>query len=158
MIDDNPPSQKHNGWHCCELQLQGPRSSAFYCSRNSLLNTWNRYYTEPPIKVPVTHHHLKNRYYAPPQNTITGNYLTLILPPRNKHNHTIRNHLNAVCAHPLTLADIGISKQAHLTPRSTPHSLAKHSLRHYKTPGAPCSHAADYQSHWTVNANSLSIL
>jgi len=34
--------------------------------------------------------------------------------PRTKHPHTIRNHPNAVFAHPQTLADIGISKQAHL--------------------------------------------
>ena len=34
---------------------------------------------------------------------------------RTKHHYTIRNHLNAVFAHPQTLADIGISKQAHLT-------------------------------------------
>jgi len=34
--------------------------------------------------------------------------------PRTKHPYTIRNHLNAVFAHPQTLADIGISKQAHL--------------------------------------------
>ena len=35
--------------------------------------------------------------------------------PRTKHTYTIRNHLNAVFAHPQTLADVGISKQAHLT-------------------------------------------
>jgi len=34
---------------------------------------------------------------------------------RTKHPHTIRNYINAVFAHPQTLADIGISKQAHLT-------------------------------------------
>jgi len=30
--------------------------------------------------------------------------------PRTKHPHTIRNHLNAVFAHPQTLADLGIIK------------------------------------------------
>ena len=35
--------------------------------------------------------------------------------PRTKHTYTVHNHLNAVFAHPQTLADIGISKQAHLT-------------------------------------------
>jgi len=28
--------------------------------------------------------------------------------PRTKHPYTIRNHLNAVFAHPQTLADIGV--------------------------------------------------
>ena len=35
--------------------------------------------------------------------------------PRTKHPYTIRNHHNAIFAHPQTLADIGIRKQAHLT-------------------------------------------
>jgi len=77
VIDDNPPSQKRNGWHCCDLQLQGPRSRAVYYSRNSLLHTWITYYTELPMKVPITHHHLENRYYTPPPIAITGNRLTL---------------------------------------------------------------------------------
>jgi len=34
---------------------------------------------------------------------------------RTKHPYTIRNHFNAVFAHPQTLANIGISKQTHLT-------------------------------------------
>jgi len=76
MIDDNLPSQKHNSWHCCDLQPQGPRSRAFYYSRNSLLHTWIIYYTELPMKVPITPHHLENRYYAPPPIAITGNHLT----------------------------------------------------------------------------------
>jgi len=29
-----------------------------------------------PIKVPITSHHLENRYYAPPPIAITGNHLT----------------------------------------------------------------------------------
>ena len=66
IIDDNPPSQKHNGWHCCDLQPQGPRSRAFYYSRNILLHTWITYYTELPVKyllhpttskISITHHH-----------------------------------------------------------------------------------------------------
>jgi len=73
---DNPPSQKHNGWHCCDLQPQGPRSRALYYSRNSLLHTWITYYTELPMEVPITPHRLENRYYAPPPITITGNCLT----------------------------------------------------------------------------------
>ena len=78
MIIDNPPSQKHNGWHCFELELQGPRSRVFYSRRNSLLHTWNTCYTEPPMKVFITDHHLKNCYWAPPPNAIAGNYLTRI--------------------------------------------------------------------------------
>jgi len=35
--------------------------------------------------------------------------------PSTKHPYTIRNHLNVVFAHPQTLADIGMIKQAHLT-------------------------------------------
>ena len=35
--------------------------------------------------------------------------------PRTQHSYTIRNHLTATFAHPQTLADIGISKQAHFT-------------------------------------------
>jgi len=79
-VDDNPPSQKHNGWHCCDLQPQGPRSRAFYYSRNSLLHTWITYYTELPMKVPITHHHLENRYYAPPPIAMIGNHLTPCCP------------------------------------------------------------------------------
>jgi len=78
VIDDNPPSQKHNGWHCCDLQLQGLRSRVFYYSRNSLLHTWIAYYTELPMKVPTTPHHLENRYYVPPPIAITGNRLTCL--------------------------------------------------------------------------------
>jgi len=40
----------------------GPRSRAFYSSRDCLLYTLNSYYTEPPMKVPITDHHLKNHY------------------------------------------------------------------------------------------------
>jgi len=76
VIDDNPQSQKHNGWHCCDLQPQGPRSRAFYYSRNSLLHTLITYYTQLPMKVPITPHRLENCYYAPPPITITGNRLT----------------------------------------------------------------------------------
>jgi len=43
-----------------------PRSRAFYFSINSLLHTWNSYYTEPPMKVPIAPHHLEYCYYAPP--------------------------------------------------------------------------------------------
>jgi len=77
VIDDNPASQKHNGWHCCDLQPQGPGSKAFDYSGNSLLHTWITYYTELPMKVPITPHRLENRYYAPPTIAITGNRLTL---------------------------------------------------------------------------------
>ena len=31
------------------------------------------------MKVPITPHHLENRYYAPPPIAITGNRLTLVL-------------------------------------------------------------------------------
>ena len=37
-----------------------PRSRAFYFSMNSLLHIWITYYTEPPMKVPITDHDLKN--------------------------------------------------------------------------------------------------
>jgi len=43
--------------------------------------------------------------------------------PRTKHHYTIRNHLNAVFANPQMLADIGISKQPHLT-----HLVALHTV------------------------------
>jgi len=43
-----------------------PRSRAFYYSINSLLHTWNCYYTELPMKIPITPHNLEYRYYAPP--------------------------------------------------------------------------------------------
>jgi len=43
-----------------------PRSRAFYFIINSLLHTWNSYYTEPPVKVPITPHHLEYSYYGPP--------------------------------------------------------------------------------------------
>ena len=76
MIDDNTSIQKHNGWHCCDLQPQGPRSRAFYYSRNSLLHTWITYYTELPMKVPITLHRLENPYNSPPPIAITGNRLT----------------------------------------------------------------------------------
>jgi len=78
VINDNLPSQKHNGWHRCDLQPQGLRSRAFYYSINSLLHTWITYYTDLPMKVPITPHHLENRYYAPPPIAITGNHLTCI--------------------------------------------------------------------------------
>jgi len=76
VTDDNPPSQKHNGWHCCDLQPQGPRSRAFYSSRNGLLHAWITYYTELPTKVLITPHHLEKRYYGPPPIAITENHLT----------------------------------------------------------------------------------
>ena len=58
-----------------------------------------------------------------PETLLQDNLAELHVPissgntPRTKHPYTtsIRNHLNAVFAHPQTLADIGISKQAHLT-------------------------------------------
>ena len=43
-----------------------PRSRAFYYSINSLLHKRKCYYTEPPMKVPITPHHLKYSYYGPP--------------------------------------------------------------------------------------------
>jgi len=82
VIDDNPRSQTHNGWHCCDLQPQVPRSRAFYYSRNSLLHTWIPYYTELPMKVPITLHRLENPFKAPPPIAITGNRLTLLGSPR----------------------------------------------------------------------------
>jgi len=96
VLDDNPPSQKHNGWHCCDLQPQGPRSRAFYYSRNSLLHTQITLYTELPMKVTITPHRLENRYYAPPPIAITGNRLT----PHNAHPHKctptqMHTHTNA---------------------------------------------------------------
>ena len=81
MIDDNPLSQKHNGWHCCDLQPQGIKSRALSYSRKSLLHTWITYYTELPMKVPITPHRLENRYYATPPIAITGNRLTRVYPP-----------------------------------------------------------------------------
>jgi len=35
VIDDNPESKKHNGWHFGGLEPQRSRSRAFYCQRNS---------------------------------------------------------------------------------------------------------------------------
>ena len=49
--------------------------------------------------------------------------------PRTKHPHTIRNHPNAVFAHPQTLADIGISKQAHLTHLAALHTAWQNTRR-----------------------------
>ena len=49
--------------------------------------------------------------------------------PRTKHPYTIRNHLNAVFAHPQTLADVGISKQSHLTHLAALHT-AWQNIRH----------------------------
>jgi len=49
--------------------------------------------------------------------------------PRPKHPHIIRNHLNAVFAHPQTLADIGISKQAHLTHLAALHTAWQNTRR-----------------------------
>jgi len=42
--------------------------------------------------------------------------------PRAKHSHSIHNHLDAIFAHPQTLADIGISKQAHPESRTSQNS------------------------------------
>ena len=44
--------------------------------RNSLLHTWITYYTELPMKVLITPHHLENRYYTLLPIAITGNHLT----------------------------------------------------------------------------------
>ena len=71
MIDDNTAIQNHNGLYCCDLQPQGPRSRAFYYIRNSLLHTCNSYYTEPPMKVPITPNPFQSRYYAPPPIVIS---------------------------------------------------------------------------------------
>jgi len=49
--------------------------------------------------------------------------------PRTKHPYTIRNHLNAVFTHPQTLADIGISKQAHLTHLAALHTAWQNTRR-----------------------------
>jgi len=49
--------------------------------------------------------------------------------PRTKHPYTIRNHLNAVFFHPQTLADIGISKQAHLTHLTALHTTWQNTRR-----------------------------
>jgi len=49
--------------------------------------------------------------------------------PRTKHLYTIRNHLNAVFAHPQTLADIGISKHAHLTHLAALHTAWQNTHR-----------------------------
>jgi len=57
--------------YCWDLQPQGPRSRAFYYIRNSLLHTWNSYYTEPPMKVPITHNPFQARYNAPPPIVIS---------------------------------------------------------------------------------------
>jgi len=48
-----------------------PRSRAFYYSINSLLHTWNSYYTQPPMKVPITLQRLESCYYAPPTIVIS---------------------------------------------------------------------------------------
>jgi len=58
-----------------------PRSRAFYYSINSLLHTWNSYYTEPPMKVPITPHHLKYRYYATPPIIIALGSFSLYTEP-----------------------------------------------------------------------------
>jgi len=49
--------------------------------------------------------------------------------PRTKHPYTIRNHLNAVSVRPQTLADIGISKQAHLTHFAALHTAWQNTRR-----------------------------
>jgi len=67
-----------------------------------------------------------------PATLLQDNLAELHLPirsgntPRTKHPYIIRNHLNAVFAHPQTLADIEMSKHAPTphAPCSTPHSLA----------------------------------
>ena len=43
-----------------------------------ILHTWITYYTELPMKVPITLHRLENPYNAPPPIAITGNRLTRI--------------------------------------------------------------------------------
>jgi len=46
-----------------------------------------------------------------------------------RDTYTIRNHLNAVFAHPQTLADTGISKQAHLTHLTALHTAWQNTRR-----------------------------
>ena len=58
-----------------------PRSRAFYYSINSLSHTWNSYYTEPPMKVPITLHHQKYRYYATPSIIIALGSFSPPSPP-----------------------------------------------------------------------------
>ena len=64
-----------------------------------------------------------------PATLLQDNLAELYVPirsgstPRTKHPDTIRNHLNAVFAHPQTLADIGISKQAHPTHLAALHTV-----------------------------------
>ena len=49
--------------------------------------------------------------------------------PRTKYPYTIRNHLNTVFAHPQTLEDIGISKQAHFTHLASLHTAWQNTRR-----------------------------
>ena len=68
--------------------------------------------------------------------------------PRTKHPYTIRNQLNAVFAHPQTLADIGMSKQAHLT-----HLVALHTAWQ-NTSRATIKHWVQLAVTWqTINHN-----
>ena len=101
VIDDNLASQKHNGLHCCNLQLQGPRSRVFYYSRNNLLHTWNSYYTEPPIKVPITPHRLESRCYAPSPIVIAlGSFSGLQVPSFKGGPELLENKINEIFKFP----------------------------------------------------------
>jgi len=53
-----------------------PRSRAFYYSINSLLHTWNSYYTEPPMKVPITPHRLESMLGISLLRTTTNCYFS----------------------------------------------------------------------------------
>jgi len=77
-----------------------------------------------PRRLPITEMHFRHfscEFFIGPATILQDNLAELHVPirsgntPRTKHPYTIRNHLNTVFAHPQTLADIGISKQAHLT-------------------------------------------
>jgi len=67
--------------------------------------------------------------------------------PRTEHSYTIRNHLNAVFAHPQTLAHIRISKQAHLTHLEALHTAWQNTRRATIKHQVQLGHTADHQSH-----------
>jgi len=64
-----------------------PRSRAFYVSINSLLHTC--YYTELPMKVLITPHHLEFSYYGPPPIVITLGRPSPPRPRRTTHHTTL---------------------------------------------------------------------
>jgi len=70
-----------------------------------------------------------------PATLLKDNLAELHLPirsgntPRTEHPYTIRNHLNAVFAHPQTIADIGMSKQAHLMHLAALHTAWQNTCR-----------------------------